>query len=301
MIELQWSGRLFAAVLLVASWAPPLRAQTADADPAAASVFTPERIRAFANHLQERGDFRRAISEYHRYLFTGDSAHRPEVLYRIGLSHYELDENVHASERFMEAIRANPSGALGDSARFGYAASLLRGMDAAYPERAAGLRFRDRGMQLRLIEMTALHHLYQTDWDAAANALEQAPLNSAVGATNSPIRELLERGRSLSYKSPALAGALSAVVPGSGKLYAGRTHDALYSMALIGGTSWLAYRGFRDHGTASLSGWLFGTVGMVLYAGNVYGSVVAVRLYNAGNDNQFRTDVRAQIMAVTRL
>ncbi|RIH66434.1 hypothetical protein D1164_05910 [Mariniphaga sediminis] len=81
-------------------------------------------------------------------------------------------------------------------------------------------------------------------------------------------------------KSPALAMALSAIVPGSGKAYSGLWGDALMSFIFVSSNAWLSYRGFNKKGTKSASGWIFGGLSAGFYIGNIWGSGKAARTYN---------------------
>ena len=86
--------------------------------------------------------------------------------------------------------------------------------------------------------------------------------------------ELIHRHDLLSRKSPLLAGALSAVIPGLGRVYLGRWPDGLLSFLLVGTTGALAAQGFYQEGRGSVRGWILGGVAALLYAGDVYGSAV---------------------------
>lgn len=81
------------------------------------------------------------------------------------------------------------------------------------------------------------------------------------------------------YKNEALAGILSAVIPGSGKMYIGEWGDGIMALITSGLFAFLAYDNFRaDHNTRA---WIFTGLGAFFYAGNVYGSVAAAQIYNA--------------------
>jgi hypothetical protein len=81
------------------------------------------------------------------------------------------------------------------------------------------------------------------------------------------------------YKSEALAGMMSAVIPGSGKMYVGEWGDGIMALITTGLFAFLAYDNFRaDHNTRA---WIFTGLGAFFYAGNVYGSVAAAQIYNA--------------------
>ena len=80
-------------------------------------------------------------------------------------------------------------------------------------------------------------------------------------------------------KNPALAGIMSAVIPGSGKMYVGEWGDGIMAFITTGLFAFLAYDNFRaDHNTRA---WIFTGLGAFFYAGNVYGSVAAAQIYNA--------------------
>ncbi len=80
-------------------------------------------------------------------------------------------------------------------------------------------------------------------------------------------------------KNPALAGIISAVIPGSGKMYVGEWGDGIMALITTGLFAFLAYDNFKaDHTTKA---WIFTGLGAFFYAGNVYGSVAAAQIYNA--------------------
>jgi hypothetical protein len=80
-------------------------------------------------------------------------------------------------------------------------------------------------------------------------------------------------------KSPALAAVLS-IVPGMGKIYAGRKHDGFTSLMVVSATAFVAYRMFDQGGVRSVPGWLYGFLSCGFYLGNIYGGYQAVKEYN---------------------
>ncbi len=84
----------------------------------------------------------------------------------------------------------------------------------------------------------------------------------------------------LKFKKPFVAAGLSAVVPGSGKIYAGEWKDGLVSLLFVGGNAYQAYRGLKKGGLKSVYAWIFGSIGLFFYLGNVYGSAKAARHHN---------------------
>jgi len=92
------------------------------------------------------------------------------------------------------------------------------------------------------------------------------------------------------YKSPALAGVLSAVIPGSGKMYIGEWGDGLTALLATGLLAFLAYDNFRaDHNARA---WIFTGLGAFFYAGNVYGSIAAAQIFNARVNFEFKEGIK---------
>jgi len=98
--------------------------------------------------------------------------------------------------------------------------------------------------------------------------------DSRLAAWQERDRIWLDRHDALPRKSPLLAGVLSAVIPGLGRVYIGRWQDGLVSFLLVGLSAVLSAQGFYDEGSHSVRGWIVGSAGALLYVGNVYGSAV---------------------------
>lgn len=81
------------------------------------------------------------------------------------------------------------------------------------------------------------------------------------------------------YKSGAVAGVMSAIIPGSGKMYVGEVSDGIVALLVTGVLAFLAYDNFRaGHNTRA---WIFSGLAALFYGGNVYGSVAAAQVHNA--------------------
>jgi hypothetical protein len=91
----------------------------------------------------------------------------------------------------------------------------------------------------------------------------------------------------LKHRSPFVAGTMSMIFPGTGKVYCGRWKDGLMSLIFVGTTAFQAYRGFYKKGTQSVYGWIMGGVSLGFYIGNIYGSAKAAKVYNAHQNTLF--------------
>ena len=98
-------------------------------------------------------------------------------------------------------------------------------------------------------------------------------------------------GQNIEYKSPLLATTLSTFIPGTGKLYTGDWQDGIFSLLLVGGTAFQAYRGFKNKGVESIRGWVFGAIALGFYTGNIWGSFRSAKKYNNRKNAAFKTKV----------
>ena len=107
------------------------------------------------------------------------------------------------------------------------------------------------------------------------------------------LKDKVNEGEPNSYKSPTLGGVMSAVIPGSGQIYAGRTKDGISSflinLLLIGGS----IKAFKDN--ENVTGVSLATVGSFFYLGNVFGGVSAVEKYNDEERKKIIEDTRYNI------
>jgi hypothetical protein len=86
------------------------------------------------------------------------------------------------------------------------------------------------------------------------------------------------------YKSPTIAGLLSFVLPGSGKIYAGRTAQGISSMFVTLTMGAMATENIVKSGWKSPQSILFSGLFSIFYIGNIYGSIFAVKYVNNAYD-----------------
>lgn len=81
-------------------------------------------------------------------------------------------------------------------------------------------------------------------------------------------------------KSVWLSGILSAILPGSGKIYAGKTGQGITTFLLTTGLGLVTFENFHKNGLESASTLFFGSAFTVFYAGNIYGSMYSAKTAN---------------------
>ena len=124
-------------------------------------------------------------------------------------------------------------------------------------------------------EFIAKSYFFEAKFDSSiqfAQAL-QTPLSQKM-------INLSHEGLALHNRSPFLAGAMSAIIPGSGKMYAGRFWDGLQAFSMVVAPAYNAYDHFKTKGIKTFEGWLWTSVATWFYLSDIYGSVKACYEYN---------------------
>ncbi|MCX7030300.1 MAG: tetratricopeptide repeat protein [Spirochaetes bacterium] len=250
--------------------------------------FAPDAVLRFARSLYAEGDYQRAAQEFLRYLFLGEGEDR-EILFLLARCYQRAGEYQRAEAGFQRLVSASIEDEWSVRARY----------EIAITESLAGEHWRAIEL-LRDGSLPTLSDVYDPfllagwnfllmdDWTEADEALARSASAFAVD-----LQALAAKARVMPRKNPALAGFLSAIIPGAGKLYAERPTDALFSLCLIGSLATLSGFAFADEGIGSARGWIYGSLALLFHAGNVHGAVVAARQFNeAGFDR-----IESQAMA----
>ncbi len=251
--------------------------------------FAPENLKKFAESLYSEGDFLRAAGEYQRYLLVADATvDRTPVLLRIGQCFRQGGEPLKAAGYFTQVLTRNPDPATGEQAATELARAYFDAHDDtrtlatldAHPAHAVPYPYQQQLLR-------GLVYVRRQAWVKAVAALTPGPgLSNDESAELTELRQMADKGAHLHYKSRLMAGVLSALLPGAGKLYAGRPKDALGTLMILGSTSYLAYRAFQADGRGSAWGWVYGAFSAGLYAGDIYGAAVAVQVTNDSHAQQ---------------
>jgi tetratricopeptide (TPR) repeat protein len=243
--------------------------------------MTKNELLSFADALYDEKDYYRAITEYKRLIFYKPlSGEAIKASFRIALSYMEGKRYEAAIFQFKKFRQLYPADPLAMEALFliGEGLYKLKNYDDAFKyfekvELAAKLpEMKDRAAAAKGWCLAK-----KGRWSAAADVYGNLQ-DSASALTYERLSRDLTAAIKLPQKSPTLAGALSAIIPGSGQLYLGRKQDALVAFLLNGAFIAGAMESFRKDEDATGAILLFFEAGW--YAGNIYGATSGAHKYN---------------------
>lgn len=102
-----------------------------------------------------------------------------------------------------------------------------------------------------------------------------------IASEQSDLLRIADTLRRYPHKSGFLAGAMSAVIPGSGKVYAGKTGQGIAAFLEIAALGLAAGEYYYKSGPESAGFIVFGSLFTFFYIGNIWGSTLAVRVNKA--------------------
>jgi tetratricopeptide (TPR) repeat protein len=230
-------------------------------------LHSPESRKIFADHLYCSGDYLRAIDEYNIYIksFPDDTAE-----FKIALALANIGKTEEADRKLSALWENSPFREYSLSERMRI---LINNREY---EKAREIFSSDDSLTITDRKIRNITYLY-----ASMDSLPSPPfiLLPYNGEEIKGISGLLDQKTALPQKNPLLAGFLSAMVPGLGKIYTEEYGDAFFAAAVTGIFGYLAYSNFKaDH---KFRGFLFTGITAWFYGGNVYGSAVSANIYNA--------------------
>ena len=261
--------------------------------------YSPENILKFADFLYAQGDYLRAAGEYQRYLFY-QPEESAQIRYKIAVCYRFGGKTEQAIQGFEALLRTDPESQFSSRAYYQIGATYF--LQDQFEQSVQFLgealpHITDARQHAEAEQLIGLSYLRQKRWAEASEIFKRLQTSDVI-----QIREkaevyhiYAENGAALPTRSPFLAGALSTVIPGAGRLYTGRFADALNTLFTVGLTGWQAYDGFRRDGISSAKGWTLGTLCGIFYVGNIYGSVISARVYNRHLTEEFLATLTVEL------
>ncbi len=256
-----------------------------------AVLFTGDVQLKIADAFMEEGEYYRAVTEYKKFLILfPDSAKADYAAFEIGMAYFKGEEYGAAArsflavrEKYPESGYAIPAGYLEGSSQwklknYDRARAALETLAEQHPESEYAPR------SLVVICLAALD---ENKAEVSRQALKRFLDRYAGhrGAENvSEALTLLDLYQQLPEKSPVLAGVMSAILPGSGYIYAEHYGDGITAFLInglfIAGTVTAIHQ--ENYAVAGI----VGGVGVPFYLGNIYGSANAAKKWNLAARNK---------------
>jgi TM2 domain-containing membrane protein YozV len=239
---------------------------------------SPENIKKFADHLFCEGDYLRAIEQYN----CADNQFDVDTIkFKIMLGYSELNLYQYSNEIFNQ---------ISTQSKFYPDAYLLSLKNKLLNESKSllindELSFDDE-YAVRVMKLTNISKLYDDILSSTKEDFIKPFNNDEINS----VSVLYDLKTNPPYKSPELAGVMSAIIPGSGKMYVGEWGDGITALLVTSLFAFLAYDNFKaDHTTRA---WIFTGLGAFFYAGNIYGSIAAAQIFNAKVDFDFSNGLK---------
>jgi TM2 domain-containing membrane protein YozV len=150
----------------------------------------------------------------------------------------------------------------------------------------------DPNLSLVNLELSGIEML-QENWPKASELLQQ--VNPEVAMLNQQaitLGQICKKQAAHRYKSPLLAGIMSGIIPGSGKIYAGKTGEGIASMIATTGFGLITWENYRKLGIGHAKTIFFGCIFAANYVSNIYGSVISVKII----ENEYKDATHNQIL-----
>lgn len=232
----------------------------------------------FINHLVIKEDYREAL-----FLLKNCGAESDSANYLTGWSYYAMKELEKSTFSFLK---------VSENSDFYMKSRFFAAYNSTYLHNYSDAQIllndlkinREVLFDLRTFQLAGID-LLNGDYTSAKNKLE------AFDATNptlyQPVIDLknitgeMEGHKS---KSPVLAGIMSAIVPGSGKFYAGKKGEGIAAFISNVGFGLITWENYRKLGYRNAKTIFFGSLFAANYVSNIYGSVMTIKI--AENDYQ---------------
>ena len=244
-----------------------------------------------ADAFMEEGEYYRAVTEYKKFLILfPDSAKADYASFEIAMAYFKGEEYGAAARSFLALREKYPES--GYAIQAGYLEGVSQWKLKNYDRARAALealaeQHPESEYAPRSLVVICLAALDENKAEVSRQALKRFLDRYPGHPGEENVKEAavqLDRYQELPEKSPVLAGVMSAILPGSGYIYAEHYGDGITAFLInglfIAGTITAIHQ--ENYAVAGI----VGGVGVPFYLGNIYGSANAAKKWNLGVRNE---------------
>ena len=256
-----------------------------------AVLFTGDVQLKIADAFMEEGEYYRAVTEYKKFLILfPDSAKADYASFEIAMAYFKGEEYGAAARSFLALREKYPES--GYAIQAGYLEGVSQWKLKNYDRTRAALealaeKYPESEYAPRSLVVICLAALDENKAEVSRQALTRFLDRYPGHPGEENVKEAavqIDRYQELPEKSPVLAGVMSAILPGSGYIYAEHYGDGITAFLInglfIAGTITAIHQ--ENYAVAGI----VGGVGVPFYLGNIYGSANAAKKWNLGVRNE---------------
>ncbi len=245
------------------------------------NYFSPKNRLDFGNALFAEGDYLRASEEFAAYL---NFCPNDTVLFKIGFANLRVGNYFKAANVFKTLSEKSD---LSLQAKLMVVKTKFISGDKRFVAGNGYASLNIPAPELNEVEKLKALTLLTEEKATPDSAIFFEPFQSQV---YQDVSKFYLRKKNMKEKSPITAAALSAVIPGAGKIYAEKYGDGITAFLATGLLAFIAY----DNYQAGRDGraWIFTGLAAFFYAGNVYGSYLSAKTFNFEMRLNFENDVK---------
>ncbi|MEO0897879.1 MAG: hypothetical protein AAFY71_15840 [Bacteroidota bacterium] len=251
------------------------------------NIYDEDHSIRFAGHLFQRKDFAMAAGEYEHVLFfqPKDSFFHHRLLISY-LKSSQFNTGIKRGNELYPSLTSMPPDIAFTLGKTYLMAERYEALTYLFLGEKSSLKPSDKAY------LSIGNNLINRNWEEAQSIFSQQDPKSKIAELYRPI---VQRTESVAYKKAWVGGVLSAIIPGTGKIYAKQWKDGVIGLLFVGSLAFSTYRQFNRGGTDNWLTFVYGGLTLGFYAGNVFGSWKAVKRYNQRIDNEIIQQTKARI------
>ncbi len=245
----------------------------------------------FISHLINKEYYKEAILLIERNTLNYEKQQQDSLNYFLGWAHYSLKNLDESTLSFLE---------VGNESPFYWKSHFFAGYNQIYLQNYMKAQNifdqmniqEEPNLSLLNFELTGMN-IIQGSWKKAKEQLKLVnPDNATISQQVTALQAIFNEHETHRPKSQVLAGIMSGIIPGSGKIYAGKTGAGIASMIGTVGFGLIAWENYHKLGISNAKTIIFGSIFVANYVSNIYGSVISVRII----ENEYKNALHNQVL-----